>query len=114
MDNKIKKSVAALFGYIIKADQRDIEKEAPLFCSIMGQDFECSPAEAKAYLSEFIHKDNDEMDSHIRIIKDALCEDKLSKYHLMEQLNHIIYSDTIQPEDYAFFEKIKQEFFECD
>jgi len=113
VDKKIKRSVAALLAHIIKVDQRDIEKEAPLFCQLMGEDFSCDKEEAQRYLKEMMGKEYD-LDEHIHIIKDALCEDKLSKYHLMEQLNHIIYSDTIQPEDYAFFEKIKKEFFECD
>lgn len=113
MDKKIKKSVAALLAHIIKVDKRDVEKGAPLFCELMGQDFSCDKEEAEKYLKEMVGKEYD-MDEHIRIIKEALCEDKISKYHLMEQLNHMIYSDTIQPEDYKFFEKIKNEFFECD
>ena len=52
MDKKIKKSVAALFAHIIKADQRDIEKEAPLFCQLMGEDFSCDKEEAQRYLKE--------------------------------------------------------------
>lgn len=113
MDKKIKESVATLLAHIIKIDNRDIEKEVPIFCQMMGQDFDCSEEEAAAFLTEFVHKEHD-MDKHIQIIKEALCDDKLSKFHLMEQLNHIIYSDTITPEDYKFFEKIKHEFFQCD
>ena len=113
MDKSIKESVATLLAHIIKVDKRDIEKEAPLFCELMGQDFDCSKEEAKAFLIDFMDREHD-MDKHIQIIKDALCEDKISKFHLMEQLNHIIYSDRITPEDYKFFEKIKKEFFECD
>ena len=113
MDKKIKESVATLLAHIIKTDNRDIEKEAPLFCDIMGQDFECSKEEAESFLNEFMDREHD-MDAHLKIIKDALCEDRISKYHLMEQLNHIIYSDTIQPDDYAFFEKVKSELFDCE
>lgn len=113
MEKKIKESVAALLAHIIKVDNRDIEKEAPLFCNIMGDDFDCCEAEARQFLTDFMGKEHD-MDKHIAIIKEALCKDRISKYHLMEQLNHIIYSDKIKPEDYAFFEKVKREFFECD
>lgn len=113
MDNKIKESVATLLAHIIKVDNRDIEKEAPLFCDMMGQDFDCDKEEAKAFLTEFMGREHD-MDRHVKIIKDALCEDKISKYHLMEQLNHIIHSDTIQSNDYLFFEKIQKELFDCD
>ncbi|MFT7824551.1 MAG: hypothetical protein ABXS92_07300 [Sulfurimonas sp.] len=113
MEKRIKESVAALLAYIIKVDNRDIEKETPLFCNIMGYDFDCREAEARQFLTDFMGKEYD-MDKHIAIIKEALCKDRISKYHLMEQLNHIIYSDKIKPEDYAFFEKVKREFFECD
>ena len=113
MDNKIKESVATLLAHIIKVDNRDVEKEAPLFCNIMGKDFDCSTEEAKSYLVALMDKEYD-MDKHIQIIKAALCEDRISRYHLMEQLNHIIYSDTIKPEDYAFFEKVKKELFDCN
>ena len=52
-----------------------------------------------------------DLDEHLAIINAALCDDKLSKMHILEQVNHIIYSDTITPEDYKEFEKIKQALF---
>jgi len=112
MEQKIKESVGVLLSHIIKADKRDVEKEAPLFCKIMGQDFECSEAEAKEILDEVMHKTYD-LDTHITLINRALCDDKLSKFHLLEQLNHMIYSDEISESDYRFFEDIKKRLFEC-
>ncbi len=112
MDKKIKESVATLLAHIIKVDNRDIEKEAPVFCEIMGQNFDCSKEEARTFLEEIMHKEYD-LDKHIEIINQALCDDKLSKYHLLEQLNHIIYSDTISEEDYKIFEDIKERLFTC-
>ncbi|BAF73130.1 TerB family tellurite resistance protein [Sulfurovum sp. NBC37-1] len=113
MEKKIKESVGTLLAHIIKVDHRDIEKEAPLFCKIMGQDFDCSPEEAKAFLYKIKDEEYD-LDRHIEIINQALCDDKLSKFHLLEQLNHIIYSDDISEEDYKIFEDIKNKLFECD
>ena len=112
MEKRIKESVGTLLAHIIKVDHRDIEKEAPLFCEIMGQNFDCTEEEAKAFLEEVIDKEYD-LDKHVDIINQALCEDKLSKYHLLEQLNHIIYSDTISEEDYRIFEDIKERLFSC-
>lgn len=112
MENKIKKSVATLLAHIIKIDDRDIEKETPLFCKLMEMDFGCSPEEAKTFLKETLQEEYD-LDEHIAIINDALCDDKLSKMHILEQLNHIIYSDTITPNDYEEFEKIKKALFSC-
>jgi len=112
MEKKIKESVGTLLAHIIKVDNRDIEKEAPLFCEIMGQDFECSEEEAKAFLSEIINKEYD-LDKHLEIINQALCDDKLSKFHLLEQINHMIYSDEISEEDYKIFEDIKNRLFKC-
>jgi uncharacterized tellurite resistance protein B-like protein len=111
MEKKIKKSVATLLAHIIKMDNRDVEKEAPLFCRLMGTDFDCDPKEAEAFLKQIMQEEYD-LDEHLAIINDALC-DKLSKMHLLEQVNHIIYSDTITPKDYEEFEKIKQALFSC-
>jgi uncharacterized tellurite resistance protein B-like protein len=112
MQQKIKESVGTLLAHIIKVDNRDVEKEAPLFCEIMGQDFECSEQEAKTFLYEVMEKEYD-LDEHLSIINQALCEDRLSKFHLLEQLNHMIYSDTISPDDYKIFESIKNQLFKC-
>jgi len=112
MEKKIKKSVATLLAHIIKIDNRDVEKEAPLFCRLMGADFDCDPKEAEVFLKQTMQEEYN-LDEHLAIINDALCDDKLSKMHLLEQVNHIIYSDTITPEDYKEFEKIKQALFSC-
>ncbi len=112
METKIKKSVAILLAHIIKMDNRDIEKEAPLFCQLMGTDFDCDPEEAEAFLRQTMQEEYD-LDEHLAIINSALCDDKLSKMHLLEQVNHIIYSDTITPESYKEFEKIKEALFSC-
>ncbi|TNF44868.1 MAG: hypothetical protein EP216_01210 [Epsilonproteobacteria bacterium] len=110
METKIKKSVATLLAHIIKIDHRDIAKEAPLFCKLMEMDFNCDSEEAKAFLTQTLEEDYD-LDEHIAIINDALSDDKLSKMHILEQLNHIIYSDTITPKDYEEFERIKEALF---
>ena len=112
MEKKIKESVGTLLAHIIKIDNRDVAKEAPLFCEIMGQNFDCNSDEAETFLYAMMNKEYD-LDAHIAIINDALCEDKLSKFHLLEQLNHIIYSDTISEEDYKVFEDIKERLFTC-
>jgi len=112
MKQKIKESVGTLLAHIIKVDNRDVEKEAPLFCEIMGQDFNCDPDEAKEFLYTLMDKEYD-LDEHLAIINQALCEDKLSKLHILEQLNHMIYSDNISPDDYKIFEDIKNKLFEC-
>ena len=112
MEKKIKESVGTLLAHIIKVDKRDVEKEAPLFCHIMGQNFDCDHEEAKKFLYALMQTEYD-LDEHIAIINQALCEDKLSKLHILEQLNHMIYSDTISPDDYKIFEDIKNKLFEC-
>jgi uncharacterized tellurite resistance protein B-like protein len=113
MENRLKESVGTLLAHIIKIDKRDVKKEAPLFCEIMGQNFDCNPDEAETFLYAMMNKEYD-LDKHVAIINEALCEDKLSKFHLLEQLNHIIYSNTISEEDYKVFEDIKQRLFACE
>lgn len=112
MEKKIQKSVATLLAHIIKIDDRDIKKEAPLFCKLMEMDFDCDSEEAEIFLKEILQEEYD-LDEHITIINDALCDDKLSKMHILEHLNHIIYSDTITPNDYEEFEKVKKALFSC-
>ena len=107
MEKKIKKSVATLLAHIIKMDHRDLKKETPLFCQLMEMDFDCDPKEAEAFLKQCIQEEYD-LDEHIAIINQALCDDQLSKMHILEQLNHIIYSDTITPNDYEEFERIRK------
>ena len=112
MEKKIKESVGTLLAHIIKVDKRDVAKEVPLFCDIMGQNFDCDHEEAKDFLYDMMDKEYD-LDAHVSIINQALCEDKLSKLHILEQLNHVIYSDTINSNDYKIFEDIKNKLFEC-
>ncbi len=110
MEQKIKKSVGTLLAHIIKVDNRDLEKETPLFCDIMGQNFACDHEEAKEILYSIMDTEYD-LDEQVNIINQALKDDKLSKLHILEQLNHMIYSDTISPVDYKIFEDIKTKLF---
>ncbi|HFS82501.1 MAG TPA: hypothetical protein ENK71_00890 [Epsilonproteobacteria bacterium] len=113
MENTIKKSVAVLLAHIIKMDDRDVEKEAPLFCKLMKQDFDCDPKEAEGFLHKAVQEEYN-LDEHLSIINDALCHDQLSKMHIMEQFNHIIYSGKFTDKDYEEFEKIKNRLFTCE
>ena len=110
MQEKIKESVGTLLAHIIKVDKRDIEKETPLFCDIMGQNFDCDHEEAKEFLYSIMKREYD-LDEHVAIINQALADDKISKLHILEQLNHVIYSDTISSGDYKIFEDIKNKLF---
>ena len=106
----IKKSVATLFAHIIKIDERSIEKEGPLFCKLIGMDFDCTSNEAKELLEDILNKNYD-LEEHIETINTALKNDLLCKMHIMEQLNHIIYSDKITVQDYDEFDRIKNALF---
>lgn len=106
MEKRIKRSVATLLSHIIKLDHRDLKKEDPIFCKMMGMDFNCDANESKTLLREILNEEYD-INEHIDNINDALKNDCVSKMHILEQLNHIIYSDRIQPHDYEEFEKIK-------
>ncbi|NOR55428.1 MAG: hypothetical protein GQ531_04410 [Sulfurovum sp.] len=112
MEQRLKESVGVLMAHIIKIDNRDIEKEMPIFCDIMGTNFNCSQEEAEEILHKTINKEYN-LDEYLDTINVALCEDKISKFHLLEQLNHVIYSDTISPNDYKVFDEIKEKLFTC-
>jgi len=110
MENKIKRSVATLLAHIIKIDHRDIDKEAPLFCKLLGQDFNCGEEESREILQQVLNNDYD-LNEHIGIINNALKDDRLNKMRILKQFNHIIYSDKIEPRDYDEFEKVKKILF---
>jgi methionine synthase II (cobalamin-independent) len=103
MLQKIKESVATIFAHIIKLDHRDIQQSAPLFCELMGEDFDISIDEATKLLQNVLNNDYD-INLHIDVVANALKNDMLSKYHLLSQLNRIIYSGEFSDSDYEFFE----------
>ncbi|MEA1879516.1 MAG: hypothetical protein U9N11_02565 [Campylobacterota bacterium] len=110
MDKKIQESVGILLAHIIKVDNRDIEKEAPIFCDIMKHNFTCTEEEAKEFLYNIMDTEYN-LDDHVEVINEALKDDRIAKLHILEQLNHVIYSDTISENDYKIFEKIKNKLF---
>jgi len=107
MDELLKESVAALFCYVIKQDDKDIEKERPIFCRFMMQDFDCNYEEASRLLDETMEKEYN-IDTQISIIGNALCNKTYDKVSLLKQLNHIIIKDKLNSEDYEVFEKLKK------
>lgn len=112
MQTKIKQSVAVLLAYVIKKEHRDLAKEAPLYCSMLGSDFECSHEEAMELLKYGLDQEHD-IDKHLNVINEACKQDMLSKMHILEQINHLIYADKISNDDYEEFEYIKNRLFEC-
>ncbi len=110
MQTKIKRSVAILLAHIIKRDKRDLKREAPLFCKLLGEDFNCDTEESQQMLEEILSSEYD-LDEHLTIINDALKDDEFSKMQILKQFNHIIYSDKIEPRDYEEFEKVKRTLF---
>ncbi len=53
-----------------------------------------------------------DIDEHVKFIRDVLADDNYTKYQILKQLNHIIYSDDIEDNDYEEFEKIKNILFD--
>jgi len=111
MDKMIKESVATLFCYAIKLDDKDLKIEQPLFCRFMEQDFDCDSNEAKEILEKVMDKECDNIDTHVSIVSNALYNDPYQKMSILKQLNHIIFRSKLRTEDYDFFNKVKQSFF---
>lgn len=109
MDKKIKRSVATLLAHIIKIDHRDIEKHTPIFCDLIGANFGCTKEEARSFLEQTLQDDYEyDIDEHLEVINQAVCDDRLCKMHILDHLNRIICTDTITPKDYEEFERIKR------
>ncbi len=109
MDAMLKESVAALFSYVIKTDNKDIDKERPLFCRFMKQDFNCDCEEANMLLDETMEKEFN-IDTQISIISNALVNQTYQKMSILKQLNFIIIKDNLNADNYEIFEKLKKAF----
>lgn len=109
MDTMLKESVAALFCHVIKMDDKDLEKERPLFCRFMKQDFDCDYEEANTLLDDTMEKDFN-IDTQISIISNALSNKTYQKMSMLKQLNYIIIKDNLNEENYEIFEKLKKAF----
>jgi len=110
MDRMIKESVAALFCYVIKLDNKDLDAERPLFCRFMKQDFDMTREESDRLLDEVMQKDYN-IDTQISIIANALHNETYTKMSVLKQLNHIITKSNLEDEDYDLFDKVKEAFF---
>ncbi|KIM13418.1 MAG: hypothetical protein KU38_01880 [Sulfurovum sp. FS08-3] len=113
MEQKIKKSVATILAHIIKVDKRDVAKETPLFCRLMDQDFGCDKGEAEQFLNAIMDEDYD-IEEHAALVREALKDDKYTKYKVLDQLNQIICSDAINDKDYEEFLRIREILFPDD
>ncbi len=110
MDKMIKESVAALFCYVIKMDNKDLDAERPLFCRYMKQDFDITREESDRLLDEVMQKDYN-IDTQISIIANALHNETYTKMSVLKQLNHIITKSNLEDDDYDVFDKVKEAFF---
>jgi len=110
MDKMIKESVAALFCYVIKRDNKDLDAERPLFCRYMKQDFDMTREESDRLLDEVMQKDYN-IDTQISIIANALHNETYTKMSVLKQLNHIITKSNLEDDDYDVFDKVKEAFF---
>ena len=110
MDTMIKESVAALFCYVIKLDNKDLDTERPLFCRFMKQDFNMTREESDKLLDEVMQKDYN-IDMQISIISNALHNEIYTKMSVLKQLNRIITKSNIEDDDYDLFDKVKEAFF---
>ena len=110
MEKMIKESVAALFCYVIKLDNKDLDAERPLFCRFMKQNFDMTREESDRLLDEVMQKDYN-IDTQISIIANALHNETYTKMSIMKQLNHIITKSNLEDDDYDLFDKVKEAFF---
>jgi hypothetical protein len=110
MDNLLKEAVASLFCYVIKNEKKDIEKERPIFCRFMKQNFGMECDESNILFDNVIEKDFN-IDMQISIISNALRTQTYQKMSILKQLNSIIIRDNLKDDDYDIFEKTKKAFF---
>lgn len=110
MDKMLKESVAALFCYVIKLDDKDLDLERPLFARYMEQDFALSEEESLVLFDEVIEKEYN-IDTQIAMIANGLTNETYKKMSVLKQLNHIIIRSKLEDDDYNLFDKVKKAFF---
>lgn len=111
MDTMLKESVAVLFCHVIKLDNKDLEKERPLFCRFIKQDFDMPEEEANALLDKVMADDDYNIETHISMIANGLVNETYTKMSVLKQLNHIIVKSKLEDEDYDLFDKVKEALF---
>ena len=111
MDKMLKESVAALFCYVIKMDNKDIDVERPLFRRFMKQDFPDMTDESACSLLDEVMEKEYNIDTQISMIANALHTETYTKMSILKQLNHIIVKSKLEDEDYDLFDKVKTAFF---
>jgi len=110
MDGLLKEAVASLFCYVIKSEKKDIEKEKPIFCRFMKQNFGMECNEANLLFDEVMEKEYN-IDTQISIISNALANHTYQKMSILKQLNSIIIRDNLKDDDYNIFDRVKKRFF---
>jgi len=110
MKQQLKESFATLLVYGIKADNHISEKEKELFCSLMEEHCDIEYAESVAFLAQS-NPTPEDIEKHTKIINEFSKNNPMQKMHILECLNHIIYSDGIEMNEYNVFERLKRELF---
>ncbi|NEW60136.1 hypothetical protein GSY74_02470 [Sulfurovum sp. bin170] len=109
MDSMLKESVAALFCYVIKLDNKNVDRERPLFCRFMQQNFDYPCEDLSKLYYELLEQEYN-VDTHISIISNALINKTYEKVSILKQINHLIIKDNPHTEDYDIFDKVKKAF----
>jgi len=107
----LKESVASLFCYILKMDNKDIEVERPLFCRFIQQNFDSVSCEASSELLDEVMAKEYNIDTQISMITNALHNETYTKMTLLKQLNEMIIKSNLHEENYILFDKVKEAFF---
>ena len=110
MKNKLRESFATILVYGIKSDNVISDKEREYFCSLMEQKCDASRESSIDFLNR-THPTEEDIEKHIDKIDEFLKENPMEKMHVLECLNHIIYVDGVEKNEYAIFEKLKHKFF---
>jgi len=110
MKEQLKDSFATLLIYGIKADDVISEQEKELFCTLMEEHCNIEYPESVEILKQ-THPTEADIEKHTQIINDFSKNNPMQKMHILECLNHIIYSDGIENNEYKVFEKLRDELF---
>ncbi len=109
-DETLKRAFAVVIFHVIKADNKETDKEKQRFVEFFKDDFELKEDEI-----EQLHEDASQFDDHYENYLDILKE-KISAYpevemKLMRNLNSILSSQKFSKEEFEVFEEVTQKLF---
>jgi uncharacterized tellurite resistance protein B-like protein len=106
---KFKEATASILCNILHLDSAQEKEELQDFCTFVKNDAKISEEKLSASSQDAL-KSN--IETHTKVIKEQLDNDKVKMMEFMRMLNRFIMVDKCKEEDYCIFDKVKELLFD--